>query len=358
MDPNAIIERHPKFYFPSGDIVLATKLAPQADDSEGPPRYQVFRVHKFLLALRSTVFSNLFADADGAASNELSYDGVPLVELHGDNTQDFALLLSYLYEPESSLAFRHHDPNTPITVSGVVRLADKYLLEPLRKRLISEVVQDWPTTLREWDIQQANIHAISAVTTLRDAPYLDRGPPLCDVIPEPASAIVFAQEFVCPEILPAAFYRLLQIPFDDDWSLRVHSAPYSSQSLARWSLLDRDNLARYIHGLHAVESYIPDSRNFVFMECIPKMWEGEPDSPCYEYVRYMFSVLGRRRGGQAGRDPLRWLADCEDHYGISELSEKYPKGLCEDCCAAVALQVPVERQRVWRELLPKWFQLE
>ena len=34
----------------------------------------------------------------------------------------------------------------------MVRLSDKYLLEPLRKRLVSQVVQDWLTTLREWDI--------------------------------------------------------------------------------------------------------------------------------------------------------------------------------------------------------------
>ncbi len=99
MDPNAVVERHPTFYIPNGDVVLAAKLTPQADES--PPRYQLFRVHKFLLGLRSTVFSNLFADADAAASNSESYDGVPLVELHGDNAEDFALLLSYLYDPEA-----------------------------------------------------------------------------------------------------------------------------------------------------------------------------------------------------------------------------------------------------------------
>ena len=76
-----------------------------------------------------------------------------------------------------------------------------------------------------------------------DDPIAD-GPPLSDVIPEPVSAIVFAQEFGCPEILPAAFYRLLQIDFNDDWSLRASdsqseagpqssSACHSSRALAR-----------------------------------------------------------------------------------------------------------------------------
>ena len=99
MDPDAVVEHHTKFYIPSGDVALATKFTPQADES-GPPRYQVVRVHKLLLGLRSAVFSNLFADANAAASKELSHDGMPLVELHGDNAEDVALLLNYLYYPE------------------------------------------------------------------------------------------------------------------------------------------------------------------------------------------------------------------------------------------------------------------
>ena len=43
---------------------------------------------------------NSHADADAAASKELSYDGVPLVQLHGDNAEDLALLMNYLYYPE------------------------------------------------------------------------------------------------------------------------------------------------------------------------------------------------------------------------------------------------------------------
>ncbi|KAI1784933.1 hypothetical protein LXA43DRAFT_860435, partial [Ganoderma leucocontextum] len=259
---------HPKFYIPNGDVVLAAKFA--SETNGGPPRYQLFRVHKFLLGFRSQVFANLFTDADADASNEPSYDGLPLVELQGDNADDFALLLNYLYGPETSLPFRHHDPNTPIAVSGVVRLADKYLLEPLHKRLVAQVVEDWPTTLRGWDVQQAEIQAIKdAIFTMGDDP-VDRGPPLSDVIPEPVSAIVFAQEFGCPEILPSAFYRLLQMNFNHDWSLRVpelgphpHPSSCSPLALARWNLLDRDNLGRYIHGLQAAEEYVPDARMFL-----------------------------------------------------------------------------------------------
>ena len=224
----------------------------------------------------------------------------------------------------------------------------------------------------EWDIHQAEIQTTSeACLNFRvgDDPIADR-PPLSDVIPEPVSAIVFAQEFGCPELLPAAFYRLLQIDFNDGWSLRASdsgqpetgprpTARYSSRALARWGLLDRDNLARYVHGLHAADAYIPDARKFVYQDCVPRVWEGEPDSPCYEYVKNMFRVVRQRRGIQGGRDPRLWLRDClHDYVGCPELEERYPKGLCEDCWSAVASELRRERQRVWRELLPKWFLLE
>ena len=98
MDQNYVLERHPDLYFPDGDVVLAVQQTPKADDpAEGPLKCTLFRVHKFLLKHHSTTFSNLFADAD-ATPTEV-YDGVPLAEMYGDKAEDFALLLSYLYNP-------------------------------------------------------------------------------------------------------------------------------------------------------------------------------------------------------------------------------------------------------------------
>ena len=67
------------------------------------------------------------------------------------------------------MTFRRFDPNTPLVVSGVIRLADKYCIESLREHLIQVVVSDWPTTLEEWDFFQAEIQAIKdkLVTTNR-----------------------------------------------------------------------------------------------------------------------------------------------------------------------------------------------
>lgn len=97
MNPNSVFERHPHLYFADGDVVLAVKQVLHL--GEEPPKYTLFRVHKFLLKHNSEAFSNFFADAN-AAPTEV-YDGVPLAEMFGDKAEDFAVLLDYLYNSSS-----------------------------------------------------------------------------------------------------------------------------------------------------------------------------------------------------------------------------------------------------------------
>ncbi|KAM5546274.1 hypothetical protein V8D89_000400 [Ganoderma adspersum] len=326
MDPNAVLERYVKFYLSGGDV-----------------------------------FHNLFADADAAAPND-SYDGLPLVELHGDKPEDLTLLFSCIYEPET--------------------LSDKYLLEPLRRQLVAYVVGEWPTTLREWDIQQAEINAIKdaifSVTTV-DGKEIDPGQLLSDRIPEPASAIVFAREFGCTKILPpAAFYRFLQISFKADWSLRDRASgpdpdpnpnpdvavdddgEYAHSPLARWSLLSNDDLTLFVHDLHEAEDYEPPLTKFLSGPCWPMFydgWEVDPETGWYQYLENMVNVLRKGRGGTTARGPLGWLRDCMEHERFPELAKKHPNGLCEGCQIVLRRAITRERQRIWEELVPKWFQL-
>ena len=97
MNPHSVLERHPYLYFPSGEVVLAVKQTPNPDEVEDLPKYTLFRIHQFQLQHHSVAFTNFFADADASLTEV--YDGVPLVEMHGDKAEDFALLLDYLYYP-------------------------------------------------------------------------------------------------------------------------------------------------------------------------------------------------------------------------------------------------------------------
>ena len=94
--------------------------------------------------------------------------------------------------------------------------------DPLRQRLVAHIVAECPTTLREWDIHQAEINAIKqtifSVTTV-DSREIDPGQLRSDRIPKPTSAIVFAREFGCTKIIPIAFGQLPQMSFKCVWSL-------------------------------------------------------------------------------------------------------------------------------------------
>ena len=147
------------------------------------------------------------------------------------------------------------DPDK-LKVSGVVRLADKYLLESLQKHLIQQVISDWPTTLQEWDIRDAEIQAIRKAA---DADTTSKARK--ELVPEPVAAILFAEEFGCRQILPAAFYQLAQTKLSHNWDDEgiKRDSWMESLPLARWSLLEKENLVRCLQIFQALDDYRVDA---------------------------------------------------------------------------------------------------
>lgn len=178
--------------------------------------------------------------------------------------------------PASSLIFKRNDPNTPLTVTGVVRLADKYLIEPLHRRLVQQVCDDWPATLNDYDIRQGEVEALRQVAK-SNTPFEytpdGGGGRISDVIPEPVSDILFAREFGCPQILPAAFYQLSLIPVAYDWSKQFDHKP-----LARWTMLDGENLLRCMQGCQVTRQYRPCISEFLSDGC-EDVREPDPAQP-------------------------------------------------------------------------------
>lgn len=89
------VTRHPIFYYPDGDIVLAANTR----FTDHTTATQLFRVHCVYLAHTSEVFRDMFAVASPVFSDADAYDGVPLVGMAGDDAADIESLLDVLYTP-------------------------------------------------------------------------------------------------------------------------------------------------------------------------------------------------------------------------------------------------------------------
>ncbi|KAI1784925.1 hypothetical protein LXA43DRAFT_1040201 [Ganoderma leucocontextum] len=349
-------EPHPTLYFPNGDVVLSALI-----DSEAPPTTRLFRVHKFLLMHHSATFANMFADAKPGSGE--SYDGVPMVELQGDKAEDLALLLNYLYNP-TQMTFKRFDPNTPLAVSGVIRLADKYCIESLREHFIKVVISDWPTTLKEWDIFQIEIKAAKEKIALTNAEKEGPDPSdfdhLRDHIPEPASAIAFAQEFGCHQILPAAYYQLSTIEPYHGWNNNWQT----SEPCARWELLSKDNLLRYIRGSNHLLVRNPHEVDFLSSPCYPpravmdhEAYVAVLESPCAVFFRHLIAKQWNARTGGLNRDPLAFLSRCLEYYA-SDIGRENVPGMPCDYCDMSFRDIPKRlRSNIWA-LLPRYFDID
>lgn len=85
-----------------------------------------------------------------------------------------------------------------------------------------------------------------------DGLYLD------DRFPEPAIAVRIAQDFGCPQVLPAAYYLIACTESNLDWTRARQDAVGGFTDLrmgkqtVRWDMLDRADLMRVISGRELV----------------------------------------------------------------------------------------------------------
>ncbi|KAI0791180.1 hypothetical protein C8Q75DRAFT_715554, partial [Abortiporus biennis] len=164
---------HPKFYFPSGDIIISCLSSVQTVQ---------FKVDKVILSRHSPIFRDMFAIPLPPSPDMI--DGVHVLHL-SDSAEDVAGLLDALYNP-LALAFPRRHPDTPVKASGILRMAKKYEIEPVQKVIINHIENDWPRSLSDWDILQAEITNTRICDERRD---------LNDSLPEPGAALRFAIDF-------------------------------------------------------------------------------------------------------------------------------------------------------------------
>lgn len=271
----------------------------------------------------------------------------------------------------SEYLLRPSHPDTAFELRGAARLAGKYRLDNVRSDMVKRVVMDWPTSADDWVTHQAQFQALkrtvdNQIRADREVNIIIR---LADRTPEPVSAILFAQEHGCTEILPAAFYRLASTELEMEWGSEYLHDSYLK---ARWPLCDRDNLARWVKGRNALERYHPHFTTELITadmldtrpQCRP-LWADNVEDPRdvdvdieedvkkYPCFRFLWTL------GKAMRDiklllhdPLTELADIES-YVIDERVKKTSvggSGLCEDCYEEFAKWLDGERTRLWVRL--------
>ncbi|OJT06747.1 hypothetical protein TRAPUB_2400 [Trametes pubescens] len=347
------IERHPDLYFDNGDVVLRAPIS-----SEGRIlKYQLFCVRKVVLSAHSDVFCNLFADASENVGP--AYDGKPLINMVDEATEVSHLLL-YLYDPSRYLLRASH-PDTPLELIGAAKLADKYVMPRVRAAMVRRVAMDWPTTVDQWDVRQAEIRALEELITRADYP---RYIVVAQRTPEPVAAINFAHAHGCPEILPAAFYRLATINVGKEWSL-LDQFPHPSVTLfARWPLCANEDLLRCMRGEQALADYHAAvyerirSAEPLAERCRAPYgvgggyWNGRP-SALSQCAHFLQTLCEARWGQVPTDDPLKALADLLDYR--STMDDFLPvgafsAGLCDECEAELALWVTQERMALWGRL--------
>ncbi|KAH7908971.1 hypothetical protein BJ138DRAFT_1011784 [Hygrophoropsis aurantiaca] len=335
------MKKHDSLYFYDGNVALIVLTA------TGEPL--VFRVHKSILSRSSLVFANMFLESQGDGE---THDGVPVFRVSEDAGK-MESLLNVLYHPEylsadSTLSppiSRRRLSRPPSDMIDILTMVNKYKLHDLRRSIALHLQGDWPQTLAEWDLAEAEFSSMDALSSqdgneaLR-ASYMH----LDDWYPEPVSAIRIARECDLPSILPAAFYHLSRLSaVNDNLGQRQQGPPQfvPGRRSARWDDLSAKDLLCLIKGR---ENIAQTDLNLTFSDdcgC------GGRD-PCIGLKNCgLVEDINRERA----RTPdvlalLRSYADLPD----------YGERICAQCCAFMKSRLRKARRVLWVQL-PDLFQL-
>ncbi|KAG1732482.1 hypothetical protein EDB19DRAFT_1929180 [Suillus lakei] len=205
--------KHADLWFCDGSIVL------RAEDT-------LFRVHKSQLARHSAFFRDLFSLPQPNTTNEI--EGCPVLRLY-DPAEDVENLLTALYDGPN---FGKNDPVDFRMVSGILRLATKYLVDSLRTKALVHLNRAWPNSLKGWDARE----------DLSRADEMQSGPGMSNIYPSPADVVILAREVNAPSLLPSAFYDLSRYHYtqifeqDDESGPSIAHLPLSTADLQRLAL--------------------------------------------------------------------------------------------------------------------------
>ncbi|KAJ7663670.1 hypothetical protein B0H17DRAFT_867480, partial [Mycena rosella] len=129
MDDADTLERVESLWFDDGNIVICAHNV-------------LFRVFRGILAARSPVFAEMLAFPQ--AEDAETIDGCPVLHLD-DSAADTMYFLKAIFDYEF---FAPYPAKTDFdAIHGILRLGQKYRVEPLRRRALQHLSSAHPTTL-------------------------------------------------------------------------------------------------------------------------------------------------------------------------------------------------------------------
>lgn len=233
-------------------------------------------------------------------------------------------------EPHSNVVFDEHSSNTPLLMEPVLKLASKYQMEELRKRIVFRVEADWPQSISEWH----RFDTTPMPKAPSDATYTC--PRSKTLILEPVSAIRLARTYNIPAILPAAFYHLSRLSIERSWNACCgsHAKLEAISDIrykigARWELATGDDFRCLLHGRRALETaavhFCTDLQILSerYLEEIDKA--RSHDNRCRDVLNDMASVKYREKA----------LAEPDIFRMSRTLREDIQSKLCRHCSLAL-----------------------
>jgi hypothetical protein len=114
-------------------------------------------------------------------------------------------------------------PDTMMMLEGILKLATKYQIDPLRARVVAVLQSEWPTSLQNWDSIMQKEKVVRQF---------------------PGHIIRIARDFDVPNVLPIAFYEL---------SMQLWPA---SMALGAWRHLTIDDMVLVVRGKDAMSALL------------------------------------------------------------------------------------------------------
>jgi len=311
----------------------------------------LFRVHISQLARHSLCFQDMFMlpqpECSKSEASMLVDEGrfsgprmIPIVYLY-DKAEDVGNLLTALYDGPN---FGNNDPDDFQIVSGILRLATKYLIDSLRAKALAHLHIAWPLDLKAWDAREDTLRNYEVDGFSRGQRY-----------PHPFALINLAREIDAPSLLPSAFYDISRLSFtqifetNDDESVRLSMADMQRLCLGKeamqhtiTTLIRNMGVGNYIRQHSTAHSHFRKASSMCLSAAACRKDIMELVDLATQH--YLFD---RERGYE---DPL-YVAEELGQLKSAEFSE------CKACAKLLESWAAREREKIWK-LIPHWFRLD